>query len=106
MVYTVPCFDCNSVYIGQTGKSLSYRVKQHKYACRTLNFQNSIAKHSFDNDHRINWNESSVLKYCKDFVKRNIIESIYIANKNNFNNSLGMFKLDNFILNTLKTFIK
>ena len=68
--------------------------------------QNSIVKHSFDKDHKINWDNSSVLKYCKDFVKRNIIESVFIDSIYNFNSSLRTFKLDNFMLNKLKSMIK
>ncbi len=31
-IYTVPCKNCNRFYIGQTGKTLEQRNKQHKYS--------------------------------------------------------------------------
>ncbi len=40
-ICTVPCKDCNRFYIGQTGKTLEQRKKQHKYSVRTG--QESIA---------------------------------------------------------------
>ena len=32
VVYEVPCGGCNQVYIGETGRSLEVRLKEHKYA--------------------------------------------------------------------------
>ena len=31
-VYEIPCADCDSVYIGETGRSLKDWIKEHKYA--------------------------------------------------------------------------
>jgi hypothetical protein len=41
-VYKLPCMDCNQVYIGETGKSMRIRIKQHESNCR--NFCNSTRK--------------------------------------------------------------
>ena len=32
VVYLIPCKECRKVYIGQTGRSLKQRVKEHKRA--------------------------------------------------------------------------
>ena len=32
VVYEVPCRDCNRTYIGETGRSLQERLKEHRYA--------------------------------------------------------------------------
>ena len=32
VVYQIPCQDCDSVYIGETGRSLGKRIMEHKYA--------------------------------------------------------------------------
>ena len=29
--YEVPCVDCDSVYVGETGRSLKDRIKEHRY---------------------------------------------------------------------------
>ena len=44
-VYSIGCKNCNQLYIGQTGKFLEARVKQHKYAVRTGNESSAIFKH-------------------------------------------------------------
>lgn len=33
-VYEIPCKDCSKVYIGETGRSLTERVKEHKYTVK------------------------------------------------------------------------
>ena len=35
VIYEVPCADCDSVYVGETGRSLEIRLKEHCYAVRT-----------------------------------------------------------------------
>ena len=34
LVYQVPCFDCDFVYIGQTKRDLKSRLAEHKLAIR------------------------------------------------------------------------
>ena len=36
-VYKVPCRGCDNVYIGETGRTLKERVREHKYAVKTAN---------------------------------------------------------------------
>ena len=47
------------VYIGETGRNLSLRHKEHKTNCEKAELEKSVvAKHSWTNDHRIKWNEA------------------------------------------------
>ena len=60
-VYRIPC-ECGLVYIGETGRNLSLRLKEHKTNCEKAELEKSaVAKHSWTNDHRIKWNEASIL---------------------------------------------
>ena len=60
-VYRIPC-ECDLVYIGETGRNLSLRLKEHKTNCEKAELEKSaVAKHSWTNDHRIKWNEASIL---------------------------------------------
>lgn len=34
-VYKIPCKPCNKSYVGQTGKKLNIRIKQHNCSVRT-----------------------------------------------------------------------
>lgn len=54
-VYKVPCEDCQLVYIGEAGRDLDTRIKEHKYAVRTGNNNNAIFKHIENTNHRISW---------------------------------------------------
>ena len=46
VVYEVSCSECNMKYIGETGRSLQERLKEHKYAVRTANTKNGIVAHA------------------------------------------------------------
>ena len=102
-IYTIPCKDCNQKYIGQTGKELELRIKQHQYSVRTGQLSNALFVHMNDNNHSIDWNASSVVFCCGNLVQRNLIESALIKcfNDNIMNVSPGLFKLDSYIVNVL-----
>ena len=93
-VYKIPCKDCDQVYIGETGRDLDTRIKEHKYACKIGNSNNALFVHSFDNNHSIDWKSSQMLYKCSNFKKRRIVESVCIDKYNNFNLSEGMYKID------------
>ena len=52
-VYCIPCKVCDRVYVGQTGKSLLERIKQHKYNVRTANESSAVFKHQQEFNHNI-----------------------------------------------------
>ncbi len=55
VVYEVPC-TYGKVYIGETQCRLGTRIKEHKDACvKNLTDKSAIAKHTWTNDHPINW---------------------------------------------------
>ena len=63
LVYQVPCFDCDFVYIGQTKRDLKSRLAEHKLAIRNQEPEKSaLCEHSIQFDHLIDWNNSKVLK--------------------------------------------
>ena len=98
-IYKIPCKECNKCYIGQTGKSLALRVKQHKYSVRTGQESNALFIHLRDMNHCIDWPQATSIFPCNDIAKRNIIESSMIKHSKNdlINLSNGLYKLDNFI---------
>ena len=77
-VYRIPC-ECGLVYIGETGRNLSLRLKEHKTNCEKAELEKSVvAKHSWTNDHRIEWNEASILATESHKFSRKMRESIEI----------------------------
>ena len=93
-VYSIPCNDCNLVYIGESGRDWSVRIKEHKYAFRNNDMCNALFNHAFNNNRRINWDGGKLIYKCNNFHKRRIVESALIDKIDNFNISSGCFKLD------------
>ena len=49
---------CPKVYIGQTGRMLEHRLKEHKRALTSGNVsQSAVAEHAMDESHTIKWEE-------------------------------------------------
>ena len=59
VVYEVPCKDCSSVYIGETGRTLEKQISEHKTAVKN-DPKNSNAVHSWTNQHQVNWEAATV----------------------------------------------
>ena len=54
LVYQISCRDCNAVYVGETGRSVRTRKREHTDAVKTFNTKKSaLSQHVMDFDHRI-----------------------------------------------------
>ena len=52
-MYRIPC-ECGLVYIGETGRNLSVRLKEHKTNCEKAEQDKSaVAKHTWTYDHPV-----------------------------------------------------
>ena len=79
LVYQVPCFDCDFVYIGQTKWDLKSRFAEHKLAIRNQEPEKSaLCEHSIQFDLLIDWNNSKVLKTKTHYSKRLTSEAWFI----------------------------
>ena len=52
IAYKIPCLDCDSIYIGQSGRSLHVRIDEHRSACKSQDLRSKIFHHSINLDHR------------------------------------------------------
>ena len=77
-IYIIPCSDCNQVYVGETGRDLDVRVREHKYACRTGAPNSAVARHTLDDGHRINFKEAAIVCNESDIGRRRVIEGALI----------------------------
>ena len=78
IVYKIKCI-CGDFYIGETGRSLTTRVKEHKAACRLAAFERSaVAEHAWKAGHEIEWDDVEVLDAATDLQERKVKESVYI----------------------------
>ena len=78
VVYEVPCSECNTKYISETGRSLQERLKEHKYAVKTANMKNGIAAHAWNHHYRVEWDSARVKTFEQHLWKRRVLEAICI----------------------------
>ena len=87
LVYKIPCADCDFVYVGQTKRDLKSRVAEHKRAVKNAKPEKpALCERLMLFDHRINWEESTVLKYVNSYRRRLIAESWFINTHTNIIN--------------------
>ena len=79
VVYRVPCMDCDVAYIGETGRNLQRRLKEHKYAVKRGDEKNGIAVHAKTHHHQVNWDGAEVLLQEDRYWKRRVLEAIEIT---------------------------
>jgi hypothetical protein len=74
----VPC-ECGRVYIGQTGRSIETRIKEHQRHIRLQHPDKSaIAEHSINLDHRIQIQKTTILSTKSRYMDRMIRQAIEI----------------------------
>ena len=85
-IYKIPCKDCDDYYIGQTCRPLIKRVKEHEASCHLNNYIDSIgniksapAKHSHDNQHTIDWCNTTILTVAQSRQQLNLLEHAAIT---------------------------
>lgn len=88
-IYSIPCSDCPSQYIGQTVRNFKNRKIEHVRASgfvSKLNTYNplklrpkdsAVAVHRKNTNHQIDWNNSKIIKPCPPHLL-NINEQLYI----------------------------
>ena len=96
IIYQIKCSDCDMFYIGETGRDLDTRVREHRRDVETQKTSNAIFLHKSSKDHSINWQSAKALIKNKDWIERNLIETslICFSKDKNFNTSPGLFNLD------------
>ena len=79
VVYSIPCVECSSVYIGQTGRRLKQRISEHRRALKNGDVQMSaLAEHVFKTGHAVDLSQSEVLDHHQHTTTRCMLESWYI----------------------------
>ena len=88
-VYQVPCKDCDKSYFGETGRGLNIRLKEHQRSYELMANNNVLVRHSFDEDHMINWEGTKLLFKSRDIGDRRVVEGalIHYANSMEGNKS-------------------
>ena len=62
IVYRIPCEECTGAYVGQTGRSLGQRVKEHKRALKNFDVTSSgLSEHALGSGHCVAWTKVAVV---------------------------------------------
>ena len=79
IVYRIPCMDCTKTYVGQSGRTICDRVKEHQRAVKNGDTDSlAIAEYAWQCQHRIDWTASEVLDYSQYWSSRCMLESWHI----------------------------
>jgi len=72
------------VYVGQTGRTLVHRLKEHKWALTSGNLaQSAVAEHAAQQSHAIDWEGAMVIDTEQQFHRRCTLESWHIRSETN-----------------------
>jgi sugar-specific transcriptional regulator TrmB len=76
LVYSIPCMDCDKVYIGETSRMKDTRMDEHKAKVKLLSSDSKIVEHILEHNHKFDFSNASTLALETDWRKRVIKESI------------------------------
>ena len=91
VVYRIPC-ECGKVYIGETGRSMQERIKEHDRDIRLARTQTSaVSEHTHETGHYPIWNEVKFIDRDPHWYTRRVKEAIHIRlHPNNINRDSGI----------------
>ena len=91
VVYRIPC-ECGKVYIGETGRSMQDRIKEHDRDIRFPRTQiSAVSEHAHNTEHLPLWNEVKFIDRDPHCHTRRVKEAIHIKlHPNNFNRDSGI----------------
>ena len=111
-IYEIPCLNCNSTYIGETGRKFGKRLTEHKtevdkvdqtgvntragrLASQSETHKSAVTDHVVDNNHVIGWKEAKVIGTEGDRYKRWVKEAIEIRKRKGttMNRDEGQYQL-------------
>ena len=79
VVYSIPCAECPHTYIGQTGRSLDHRLREHRRALKNGDVGSSaLAEHVFASNHQVDLSKAMVIDTHNHTQTRCMLESWHI----------------------------
>ena len=87
IVYEIDCSNCEPVYFHESKWSLQLCSDEHKRSVRNCDCnKNKIAKHCWEADHNLNWNQKKVIDRESRLIPRKIKETMHsLKNPNHIN---------------------
>ena len=84
-IYRITCDDCPRVYLGQTGRPLNVRLREHSKYILNRNKTAAVYRHASELLHGVNIADASLIYKAADYNKRVTIESLLLEETPNFN---------------------
>ena len=86
VVYRIP-FECGKVYIGESGRPMQDRIKEHDRDIRLARTETSaVSEHAHNTGHKPLWNEVKFIDRGPSYYTRRVKEPIHIRlHPNNIN---------------------
>ena len=79
VIYKIGCQNCEAIYIGETGQTLSKRIMQHKADVRQRKKTNAMFMHlKLNRRHKIDWEGTRIIDRERRWDNRKILESLFI----------------------------
>jgi len=95
VVYQIKCNECELSYVGQTGRQLCARLKEHSRS-ESSDKPSAIMNHVKTTGHKMNYTDSVILHHEKNVYKRQILESLYMTKVDRFEENTYSFELSIF----------
>ena len=89
VIYEVPCTGCYKTYVGETGRGVKTRVREHKSDVKFHRTSNAIVVHIDECQHLPKWEETRLLEKNMTKRKRKILEAAHIITRNTYNSRGG-----------------
>ena len=91
-VYEIPCKDCDQIYVGESGRDLDKRIKEHKNDIKNANENNAMFVHLRKFDHPIDFENAKIVYPSSSVRRRHIIESALIEKYKSTNECMNLNK--------------
>ncbi|XP_070518870.1 uncharacterized protein [Cardiocondyla obscurior] len=90
-VYKIPC-TCGKVYIGETGRKISTRIKEHQRCVKFRYFsQSTLAEHWIETGHSVQYDKATTLAPSQEYFTRKHREGLEIMkHPENLNRDKGL----------------
>ena len=76
--YQLNCKDCETVYVGETKRTLNIRAEGHITVIKSASKRSHTAEHCWKYNHGFDWEHKKVLDFEKNWKTRTIKEAIHL----------------------------
>jgi predicted GIY-YIG superfamily endonuclease len=82
-IYSITC-ECDRSYIGETGRLLAVRLREHRHNLRQgLLEKSKLHQHAYEEGHRVGWNDARILETESNRRYRKYKVSVHMARLTN-----------------------